>query len=539
MLIVKKFLSNTRHIHTHTRPKISTTHNFNKMSVFQINNTLVKTTQNLLKSKLIVYDGMKLTGFKYYVRPSLIRYLPEDYIVGFLDSLKQIFQTSWKSLPISQYLMNASELPDDVQRIDWISTVWINNYYNPAKVGHIFSYLEYMEKEYFNIHKNEFHHTDIPTKSFPAFQQRFFSTDTTAPLNVERYIPETINYHNSDLDAKNTSINTHSALLSSLIPNINESYYPNEVLQNFTNSRISDIQTYLANLSKYRNYHPKLQNPQNFKNLERYLLIANNLQNSLFSIDLEAFEKDNNFITEIGVTIYDPLKEAGSIIPNFTKIHIIIKENQHLRNGHFVADNQQYFIGGTSLVLPLREATLFVQCLIDHYFIIRQTIGMRGVIVGHNVSGDIKWLKSLGINFPTSSLILDTQKIYTTVNNDKFSALGAVLRRLEIPHSYLHNAGNDSYFTLILLLRLCDVTFRNKIKLDDFNKDLKNIEHFEAFKVGRSKKIETQRNRDELIHNSRNQRRNRNSKLKSNGYEFGKDEVFIHHSDAIKQVFES
>lgn len=96
---------------------------------------------------------------------------------------------------------------------------------------------------------------------------------------------------------------------------------------------------------------------------------------------------------------------------------------------------------------------------------------MSAVVVCHDPTNDIKWLKQLGIQLPTNILTLDTQMI-ASLPNDTIGpgknkvGLAKTLNRYDIPHSYLHNAGNDAYFTLVLLVRLLDAQFRKNHKVD-------------------------------------------------------------------------
>jgi DNA polymerase III alpha subunit (gram-positive type) len=69
-------------------------------------------------------------------------------------------------------------------------------------------------------------------------------------------------------------------------------------------------------------------------------------------------------------------------------------------------------------------------------------------LIGHNIKADINFIKSVStkkINMP----IFDTQIIYRQATfGDNMLGLIRVLDEIGIPHSNLHNAGNDAYYTL-------------------------------------------------------------------------------------------
>jgi DNA polymerase III epsilon subunit-like protein len=73
-------------------------------------------------------------------------------------------------------------------------------------------------------------------------------------------------------------------------------------------------------------------------------------------------------------------------------------------------------------------------------------------VVGHDIKQDIKFLKSIGVNVMGSHGVFqtaDTKDLYQAMQLETFGrGLGTVLEALEIPHSNLHNAGNDAAYTL-------------------------------------------------------------------------------------------
>lgn len=240
---------------------------------------------------------------------------------------------------------------------------------------------------------------------------------------------------------------------------------PTDLLDRLTAERLKTLKLYFAEVDSTRHSHPRLQNQSTFNSFAKTLITVNDKRTVLISLDIEAHEFDTNKITEIGISIYDPSREALSTIPQFTTIHLLPKEYLHLRNGIYVPDHKHDFLGGRSLTLPLKECTKFMRTLFDHYFIKRKAQGFHPVIVGHDVGGDLKWLRSMNVSVPNDVTIADTQSIQKSVCGEQFS-LSKMLTYFQIPHSHLHNGANDAYFTLLLMMHLADPNFRKSHKID-------------------------------------------------------------------------
>lgn len=240
---------------------------------------------------------------------------------------------------------------------------------------------------------------------------------------------------------------------------------PIGLLEKLSIDRQQHLTSYFEDVSLSRQHHPQLQNPATFALFKETLALVNDRRNVLISLDIEAFEFDTNKITEIGISIYDPSKEAHSIVPQFTTIHILPRENLHLRNGRFVPDHKHEFLCGRSLVLSMKECTKFLESLFHHYTVTRKQAGMGSVIVGHDVRGDLRWLRSMNVNIPDDVPVADTQMLYKCTTGQQAS-LTKLLTVFKIPHSCMHNGANDAYFTLLLLFHLADPTFRKTFGLD-------------------------------------------------------------------------
>ncbi|QLQ78706.1 hypothetical protein HG537_0B00550 [Torulaspora globosa] len=228
----------------------------------------------------------------------------------------------------------------------------------------------------------------------------------------------------------------------------------------------------------------------NFGYLTNSIRLMSNKKTICFSLDVEAYEFDNDIVTEIGIAIYDPRENINPLVPLTRNYHLIISEALHLRNRKWVCDFKDCFLLGESFVLSLHECVEFVQSLVN-YYMIPQTAEDKSwsrAFVGHNFQGDLRWLRKLGVKIPTDEgldytlqkanlnpqtekeepiFILDTEKLYRLCYGSKGSNLGRLLRLFRIPHAFLHNAGNDAHYTLNLLMHMCDVNFRKQYGMDN------------------------------------------------------------------------
>lgn len=211
--------------------------------------------------------------------------------------------------------------------------------------------------------------------------------------------------------------------------------------------------------------------------IERCIQLIESRNTICVSIDIEAYERQTNIVTEIGISIYDPRENYTSLIPKFRNYHLCCSESLNLKNGRYTPDHKYNYLLGETIVMPLIQCAEFIQNLLN-YYLIPQTphdITWERAIVGHDVIGDIKWLNKMNIVIPgysdgqiTSNIkILDTLKLFNSFYGHKGSGLGKALRLYKIPHSFLHNAGNDAYYTLILLLKMCDIEARKLNGWDD------------------------------------------------------------------------
>ncbi|KAI9316759.1 hypothetical protein BX666DRAFT_1946651 [Dichotomocladium elegans] len=183
-------------------------------------------------------------------------------------------------------------------------------------------------------------------------------------------------------------------------------------------------------------------------------------QHVLCSIDIEAWEQDHSVLLEIGWTLYD------SKTNRYKDQHYLINSYRHLRNGRYVDDMKLRFCFGTSVWCTLDQALAELKKDLD--WCVQRDGGF--VLVGHGMDSDLMYLKKAKFMWPGppgQQDVLDIQQsaIVATLNTDIIygasidnlhnpPSLGRTLTLLDIDHWYLHNAGNDAHYTMVLLMAL-------------------------------------------------------------------------------------
>lgn len=182
------------------------------------------------------------------------------------------------------------------------------------------------------------------------------------------------------------------------------------------------------------------------------------------AIDLEYWEVNNKFLTEIGIAIYDTTQiapDSHPILPKIKACHYVVSENKNKTNGKFVPNNMFKYSYGETLIMPMKECRRAVDGILAAY---AKTNNL--VIVGHAVGGDIRVLKKNGFKIPEHE-VLDTMSIWRLTRKSGFGSLDKLLTYFDIPHGIMHNAGNDAYLNMHLFLALCDPEVRLSKNLDD------------------------------------------------------------------------
>lgn len=199
-------------------------------------------------------------------------------------------------------------------------------------------------------------------------------------------------------------------------------------------------------------------------------------------VDVEAWERDQKIITEIGISTLDtndllgvpPGKGGIEWMKKLRGRHFRIAEYAHLTNTDFVAgcaDNFEVKFG-TSEWISIKEAPQAVASCFRHPFseagsytpfpLDRQKFGRNGsgshylpsvnehapkrniVLVGHEIKSDIEYLRTIGYdvtNLSNLSEAVDTIDLYKAMKHGRDTpSLGAVLLDLGLVGWHLHNA---------------------------------------------------------------------------------------------------
>lgn len=236
----------------------------------------------------------------------------------------------------------------------------------------------------------------------------------------------------------------------------------------------------------------------------------------LISFDVESYERNHGFITEIGVSTLDTLDivdtppgPAGeNWIKHIRSRHFRIRGREHLVNKDFCVGNPDAFQFGTSEFVALGDVASAVDDCFEWPYSVQYkmsdindvqgdgdgkdaaikndpTATQKGpkerylVLVGHDVGTDLDYLQQLGSEIFNPQSIgtvsqsgapsksgrhrvltsiletLDTAQLYKTWKSElQPRSLGHLCTDLGIDPWFLHNAGNDARYTLEVLIKM-------------------------------------------------------------------------------------
>ncbi|KAK3692528.1 hypothetical protein B0T22DRAFT_435798 [Podospora appendiculata] len=184
------------------------------------------------------------------------------------------------------------------------------------------------------------------------------------------------------------------------------------------------------------------------------------------AIDIEAYEFNQNIITEIGIAVLDTAQLAKVApgdggkgwFPVIAARHIRIKENSWAHNSVHVHGCADHFDFGTSEFIPQAKIRSVLGRIIDGVAHADAGKKRHVVLVFHDQGQDIKYLNALGYDIEKAENvveIVDTREMHQyIVRGDNPTSLGSVLVLLDIPCRYLHNAGNDAVYTMQAMISL-------------------------------------------------------------------------------------
>ena len=182
------------------------------------------------------------------------------------------------------------------------------------------------------------------------------------------------------------------------------------------------------------------------------------------SLDLEWHESDHGAVTEIGLAFLDSSPEKPHFMPRIRCFHLLPDENYDKRNGKYVPDNRDYFAHGTTYRLPLKQCWSFLEKFIEQCIASKRPF----YYVGHGLISDFLMLDANGLKLNPSVPTLDTEEMLKEMSLEGNSAsLGNACSDFDVDASLFHNAGNDAYATLCLLINLCDEVVRKEFSLDN------------------------------------------------------------------------
>lgn len=160
----------------------------------------------------------------------------------------------------------------------------------------------------------------------------------------------------------------------------------------------------------------------------------------LFCMDLE-FCEQSRVLTEVGVSLFNPQSKKLEVY------HFVVLEEYDRRNGRHVPDHKDDFQYGQSQILPLELVEVAVLALVQG----------SDYLVGHAFANDKSFLSQCG--YFENTKVLDTQKYapYALLKNQQMSLANVVRETMEEEPEFLHNGGNDAYYTMKSLLKMAEV----------------------------------------------------------------------------------
>lgn len=195
----------------------------------------------------------------------------------------------------------------------------------------------------------------------------------------------------------------------------------------------------------------------------------------LVSVDCEAFEFVQEFVTEIGVSILDtrdiigvePGLEGENWICKIKSRHFRTKEHKNRRNKRHVQGCPDNFLFGQSEWISEKDAAeVLEQCFRQSSTRPEASSNSpcKVVFVGHNASADEEYLAALGFNVSKEVVdVIDSEAMAMAVFRETNQpSLGKLLLRYGISGEHFHNAGNDANYTLQLAIAMALREFRSK-----------------------------------------------------------------------------
>jgi hypothetical protein len=198
----------------------------------------------------------------------------------------------------------------------------------------------------------------------------------------------------------------------------------------------------------------------------------------IISIDVEAYERAQGIITEVGVSTLDTRDLQGTAPgrngqnwQQFVRArHFRITEYKNYVNKDFVAGCPDKFDFGTSEWVSIKSIpSVLTQCFHQPFSkpgsnykapVAQDPNQKRNIVLlGHDVEQDIQYCHKIGFSvLGRGNLIatMDTKAMYQAYTRDTSPrGLSGVLSDFDMTAWHAHNAGNDAVFTVWAMLATC------------------------------------------------------------------------------------
>jgi hypothetical protein len=200
----------------------------------------------------------------------------------------------------------------------------------------------------------------------------------------------------------------------------------------------------------------------------------------IIAIDVEAYERAQNIITEVGVSTLDTRDLQGTAPgkngENWQKFvrarHFRVEEHRSFENREFVAGCPDNFDFGKSEWVPLKKMpSVLTECFHEpfskpthasstHPSVEEDPSQKRNIVLlGHDIGQDIEYCNKVGFSvLGRGNLIatMDTKAMYQAYTRDTNPrGLSGVISDFDMLPWHMHNAGNDAVFTMYAMLATC------------------------------------------------------------------------------------
>jgi len=169
----------------------------------------------------------------------------------------------------------------------------------------------------------------------------------------------------------------------------------------------------------------------------------------IVALDVEVNEDNHTQILEIGLTFgtYLPQSQQYAVLST----HYINQDLECVRNSKHVADNKYGYVYSDSTFVKNAELIPVVHVAVEE----STCRSLGGIIIGHTIQSDLKWLKAAGLELQGDGTIfcdiaMVEQSITSNYEREGLEKIagryGVEIKGIKGPGSW-HNAGNDARAT--------------------------------------------------------------------------------------------